>query len=177
MSKSRRMPYNPAHLPCKWRNTDINKVQSWASYDLNPTSPKPSFPTRRLGSRILRGYYGAREFVASAHLTMGPKIRAEENSLRGHIVRVQKRPKNMAEDDIMLGTSQNVWRKWQTQYRGSTREKAANTVVWNPASDRPILQTMLFNFSQPPPIAPRYGLIGRICIPKSKTYTWTLNGR
>ena len=30
------------------------------------------------------------------------------------------------------------------------REKAANTVVWNPASDRLILQTMLFNFSNYP---------------------------
>ena len=147
VSKSRRMPHNPVHLPCKWRNTDINKVQSWASYDLSPTSPKPSSPTRRLGSRILRGYCGAREFVVSAHFTMRPKTRAEENNLWGHIVRVQKRPKNMAEDDTMLGTSQNVWKKGQTQYRGSTREKAANTVVWNPAFDRPVLQTMLFNFS------------------------------
>ena len=56
----------------------------------------------------------------------------------------------MAEDDFMLGTSPNAWKKGQTQYRGSTREKIANTVVWDPASDRPILQTMLFNFSNHP---------------------------
>ena len=43
-----------------------------------------------------------------AYFTIGPKTQAEEDNFRGRIVRVQKRPKNMAEDDLMLGTSQNV---------------------------------------------------------------------
>ena len=103
-----------------------------------------------------------------AHFIIGPKIQAKENDFRRREVKIQKRPKYMAEDDLMLGTSQNAWRKGQTQYRGSTREKAANTVVWNPASDRPILQTMLFNFSQPPPTTLMYGLIGRVCTPKKQ---------
>ena len=58
----------------------------------------------------------------------------------------QKRHKDIAEDDLMLSTLQNTRRKGQTRYRSGTREKAANMVVQNPASDRPILQTMLFNF-------------------------------
>ena len=65
-------------------------------------------------------------------------------------MKAQKRHKDMAEDDLMLSTTQNARRKGQTQYRGRTREKAANIVIQNPASDRPILQTMLFNFSNHP---------------------------
>ena len=69
------------------------------------TSPKPSSPTRRLGSRILRDYCGAREFVVPAYFIIGPKTQTEENNFRGRVVKVQKRPKNMAEDDLRLGTS------------------------------------------------------------------------
>ena len=47
---------------------------------------------------------GAIEFVTLAHFTLGPKARAEENYWRGCIVKVQERPKDMAEDDLMLGT-------------------------------------------------------------------------
>ena len=65
-------------------------------------------------------------------------------------MKAQKRHKDMAEDDLMLSTSQNARRKGQTQYRSRTREKAANIVIQNPASDKPILQTMLFNFSNRP---------------------------
>ena len=53
-------------------------------------------------------YCGAGEFVVPAHFTVGPKTQAEENNFRGRIVKVQKRPKNTAEDDLMLGTSQNT---------------------------------------------------------------------
>ena len=88
--------------------------------------------------------------MVPAHFTIGPKTQVEENNFRGRIVRVQKRPKNMVEDDLMLDTSQNTQRKGQTQYRGRTREKAANTVVQNLASDRPILLTMLFSFYNHP---------------------------
>ena len=45
----------------------------WASHDVGPTSPKPSSPTKKSGSRILRGYCGAREFMAQAHSTSRPK--------------------------------------------------------------------------------------------------------
>ena len=49
------------------------KYRIWASCDVGPTSPKPSSPIKRSGSRILRGYCGAREFVAEAHSTLGPR--------------------------------------------------------------------------------------------------------
>ena len=61
-------------------------------------------------------------------------------------MKAQKRHKDIAEDDLMLSTLQSTRRKGQTQYRNRTRGKAANMVVQSPASDRPILQTMLFNF-------------------------------
>ena len=46
--------------------------------------------------------------MVPAHFTIGPKTQAEENNFRGGVVKVQKRSKNMAEDDLMLGTSQNA---------------------------------------------------------------------
>ena len=85
-------------------------------------------------------------------------------------MKAPQRPKDVAEDDLTLYTSQNAWRKWQTQYKSSTREKAANTVMWSPVSDKPILQTMLFNFSQPPPTILTYGLIGRVNTPKRQNW-------
>ena len=51
----------------------------------------------------------------------------------------QKEHKDIAEDDLMLSTLQNAWKKRQTQYRGKTREKTANIVTQNPVSDKPIL--------------------------------------
>ena len=108
VSKSRRMSHNPTYLPYEWKNTDINEVQSWASHGLSPTSPNPPPPTRRSSSRILRSYCGAGEFMAPAHFIIGPKTQAEENIFRGREVKIQKRPKYMAEDDLMLGTTQNA---------------------------------------------------------------------
>ena len=61
-------------------------------------------------------------------------------------MKAQKRHKDIAEDDIKLSTLQNTRRKEQTRYRSGTREKAANMVLQNPASDRPMPQTMPFNF-------------------------------
>ena len=65
-------------------------------------------------------------------------------------MKAQERHKDMAEDDLTLSTSQNAWKKGQTQYEGRAREKAANIVIQNPASDKPMLQTMPFNFSNDP---------------------------
>ena len=91
-------------------------------------------------------------------------------------MKAPQRPKDVAEDDLTLNTSQNAWRKGQIQYKSSTRKKAANTVMWSPASDKPILQTLLFNFSQPPPTTLMYGLIGRVITPK-KRKNWHVDER
>ena len=108
MSKSRGMSHNPTRLLCKWRNPDINEVQSWASHGLGLTSPKPSFPTTRSGSRILRGYCGAGEFVVPAHFILGPKAQAEETYCRGCVMKAPKRPKDVAKDDLTLSISQDT---------------------------------------------------------------------
>ena len=107
-------------------------------------------------------------------------IRAQGLSQRELLPRMPnespKRHKDMAEDDLMLSTSQNAWRKGQTQCRGRTREKAANIVIQNPASDSPYSKPCYLTF----PTAPnhsRYGLTGQVCTPESKTYTWTLKGK
>ena len=62
----------------------------------------------------------------------------------------QEGHEDMAEDDLMLNTSQNARRKWETRYRGRIRKKAANIVIQNPASDKPILKVMPLYFSNDP---------------------------
>ena len=103
-------------------------------------------------------------------LHSGPKTQAEEPNCWGRMIKAPKKPKDVAEDDLTLNTSQNAWRKGQTQDKGNTREKATNTVIWSPTSDKPILQIMLFNFSQPPPTTLMYGLIGRVNTPKRQNW-------
>ena len=89
MSKTKGMSHDQERFPGKLKDTDINEGQSWASHDAGPTSPKPSSSTKRSGSRILRGYCGAKEIVTLAHFTLGPKARAEVEYSRGHIIKVQ----------------------------------------------------------------------------------------
>ena len=89
MSKIKGMSYDWERFPGKRKDTDINEEQSWASHDIGLTSPKPSSPTKRSGSRILRGYCGARGFVTLTHFTLEPKARAEEGYNRGPTVKVQ----------------------------------------------------------------------------------------
>ena len=154
MSKSRGMSHNPAHLPCKWRDTDINEVQCWASHGVGPTSPKPSSPTKRSGSKILRGYCGAGEFVVPAHFTLGPKAQAEETYCRGRIMKAQKDPR-MWPRTISCSCSaphRTPKEKGRAQCRSRSREKAVNTAIKNPATDRSMPSTMLssfYNYSQP----------------------------
>ena len=82
---------------------------------------------------------GARNLRSQPTLYSGPKAQAEEPYCQGRMMKAPQRPKNVAEDDLTLNTSQNAWRKGQTQYKSSTREKAANTVMWSPVFDKPIL--------------------------------------
>ena len=89
MSKTKGVSHDRKRFPGKLKNTDINEGQNWASHDIGPTSPKPSSSTKRLGSRILRGYCGAKEFVTLAHFTLGPKARVKEGYNLGHTMKVQ----------------------------------------------------------------------------------------
>ena len=89
MSKIKGMSYDRERFPGKLKDTDINGGQNWASHDIGPTSPKPFSLTKRSGSRILRGYCGARGFVTLTYFTLGPKARAEEGYSRGPTVKVQ----------------------------------------------------------------------------------------
>ena len=69
---------------------------------------------------------------------------------QGRLMKAQGGHEDMAEDNLTLGTSQNTRKKRQTQYRGRAREKAANTVIRNSASDKPILKTIPLCFSNNP---------------------------
>ena len=74
------------------------------SHDKGPMSPKPSFRPEEPDSRILRGYYGAKEFDDPGPFYTRPKARAEEEKMFEGIQRKPKWPRDVAQDDPALGT-------------------------------------------------------------------------
>ena len=84
---------------------------------------------------------------------LGPRPRPRRAVFQGHLMKAQEGHEDMAEDNLTLGTSQNTREKRQTRCRERAREKAANTVIRNSASDKPIPKTMpLCFFSNPQPL-------------------------
>ena len=108
MSKTKGMSYDQECFSGKQKDIDINEGQRCASHDIGPTSPKPSSPTKRSGSRILRGYCGARSLRTQPILYLGPKAQVEEPYCRGRMMKAPQRPKDVAEDDLTLNTSRNA---------------------------------------------------------------------
>ena len=82
----------------------------------------------------------------------------------------------MAEDSLTLGTSQNTREKRQTRYRERAREKAANIVIRNSASDKPIPKTMPLCFFSKPPTTLGMEWLDRPIPQKSNINTWTQKG-
>ena len=138
------MSHNPVHPPGKWRDTDINEGQSWVSHAVSPTSPKPSSPTKRSSSRILRGYCGVVEFMTLAQFTLGPKARAEESIAKDmhespNCLKTQPRR-------IPSSASRSTLKEKTSSIQEQSKWKATNTAIKNSASDRSMLFNMLFNF-------------------------------
>ena len=110
--------------------TNINEVQSWASHDVGPTSPKPTSPTKRLGSWILRGYCGAGEFVVPAHFTLRPKAQAEETYSQGHIMKAQKGPRIWPRT-ILCSTSHRTPKRKDELSAGANQVKKLPIQQWS----------------------------------------------
>ena len=81
---------------------------------------------------------------------MGPEIR---NPSPLHIKSPRPGPRRPSAKKRLTSSTSERLKKGKTQYKSSTKEKAANTIMWSPAPDKPILLTMLYsfcNYPQPP---------------------------
>ena len=73
------------------------------SHDEAPRTSKPFSPFEELDSRILRGYYGAKEFGNPGPFHIKPKGHAEEEEMSEDKRRRSKLPRNVAKDNPILG--------------------------------------------------------------------------
>ena len=55
VSKSRGMSHNSAHLPCKWKKTNINKVQNLGKPWFEPDITKTPLPNQEVGQQDFEG--------------------------------------------------------------------------------------------------------------------------
>ena len=72
------------------------------SHDKAPRTSKPSSPSEKPDSRILRGYYGAKGFGNPGPFHIKPKAHAEEEEISEDEQRRSKLPGDVAEDNPAL---------------------------------------------------------------------------
>ena len=73
------------------------------SHDKSPKTSKSSSPSEEPDSRILRDYCGVKELSNPGPLHTEPKAHAEEEEMPEDEQRESKLPKDVAEDDPVLG--------------------------------------------------------------------------
>ena len=73
------------------------------SHDESRRTLKPSSPSEEPNSRILRGYYGFKELSSLSPLHTKPKAHAEEEEMPEDEQRESKQPRDIAEDNPVLG--------------------------------------------------------------------------
>ena len=73
------------------------------SHDEGPRTSKPSSPPEEPDSRILRGYYGAKEFSGPGPLHTKPDAHTEEEELLEDQQREPQSPGGIAKDNPVLG--------------------------------------------------------------------------
>ena len=73
------------------------------SHDKGPRTSKPSSPFEEPDSRILRGYCRAKEFGNPGQFHIKPKAHAEEEETSEDERRRSKLPRDVAEDNLVLG--------------------------------------------------------------------------
>ena len=77
------------------------------SHDKGPRTSKPSSPPEELDSRILRSYYGVKELNSPDPLHTGPKAHAKEEETPKDEQRKSQLPRDIAEDNPVLGQSKS----------------------------------------------------------------------
>ena len=73
------------------------------SHDESPRTSKPSSPSRESDSRVLRGYYGAKDSGNPGPFHIKPKAHAEEKEMSEDEQRRSELPGDVAEDNFVLG--------------------------------------------------------------------------
>ena len=77
--------------------------QNSTGHDIGPRTSKSSSPFEELGSRILRGYCGAKGSRDSSPFHIKPKAHADEEEMLDDEQRESRLPGHAAEDDPVLG--------------------------------------------------------------------------
>ena len=70
------------------KDSSINEGQDMTSHDRSLMLSKPSSPFEDPNSRILRGYYGARELGDPGPLYTEPKAHLEERNVQGYALKI-----------------------------------------------------------------------------------------
>ena len=73
------------------------------SHDEGPRVSKSSSPSEELDSRIFRGYYGVKELNNPGPLYTEPKAHAEKEEMPESEQRRSKFPRDIVEDNPVLG--------------------------------------------------------------------------
>ena len=95
--------------------------QNLTDHDIGPRTSKSSSPSEESGSRILRGYYGAKGFRDSSPFHIKPKAYAEEEEMPEDEQRESRLPEYTAEDDPVLDRPKSWKRKAPRRQRQSPR--------------------------------------------------------
>ena len=85
--------------------------QDSTGHDIGPRTSKSSSPSEESGSRILRGYYGAKGFRDFGPFHIKLKAHAEEEEMPEDEQRESRLPEYTAEDDPVLGRPKSRKRK------------------------------------------------------------------
>ena len=95
--------------------------QDSTSHDIGPRTSKPSSPSEEPGSRILRGYCGAKRSKNSSPFHIKPKANAEEEEMPEDEQRKSRLPGYTTEDDLVLGRPKSQKGKAPRRQRQSPR--------------------------------------------------------
>ena len=77
------------------------------SHDESPRTSKSSSPSEEPDNRILRGYYGVKELSNPGPLYTKLKAHAKEEEMPEDEQRKSKLPRDIAEDNLVLGQSRS----------------------------------------------------------------------
>ena len=77
--------------------------QDSTGHDIGLRTSKSSSPFKESGSRILRGYYGAKGSRNSGPFHIKPKVHTEEEKMSKDEQKESRLPRYTAEDDPVLG--------------------------------------------------------------------------
>ena len=95
--------------------------QDSTSHDIGLRTSKPSSPSKEPGSRILRGYCGAKRSKNSSPFHIKPKANTKEEEMPEDEQRESRLPGYTAEDDLVLGRPKSQKGKAPRRQRQSPR--------------------------------------------------------